>query len=212
MMHRRTDLWGPDGAVKSIVTLAVVLISTFTAHIFDPDRFLDSRLHTYLTPNPFIFLPFNAGPRICLGQQFAYNEVSYMLIRLLQSFDSVEIALDEQPRASRVPPAWKEGVKYMEEPNIDTSTERGRVAAEMSRGWEWRKSQEEIWPKSHLTMFALVRPSTRKSYPPIVLHQNVLIPMFPREDCGCDSVRPRWTQTTMISTLRAWETAVTTEL
>ena len=36
---------------------------------FDPDRFLDERLHKYFTPNPFIFLPFNAGPRICLGQQ-----------------------------------------------------------------------------------------------------------------------------------------------
>ena len=50
-MHRRTDLWGPD------------------ALEFDPDRFLDDRLRKYLTPNPFIFLPFNAGPRICLGQQ-----------------------------------------------------------------------------------------------------------------------------------------------
>lgn len=39
------------------------------AEEFDPDRFLDERLHKYLTPNPFIFLPFNAGPRICLGQQ-----------------------------------------------------------------------------------------------------------------------------------------------
>lgn len=28
---------------------------------FDPDRFLDERLHKYLIPNPFIFLPFNAG-------------------------------------------------------------------------------------------------------------------------------------------------------
>lgn len=36
---------------------------------FDPDRFLDERVHKYLTPNPYIFLPFNAGPRICLGQQ-----------------------------------------------------------------------------------------------------------------------------------------------
>ena len=50
-MHRRKDLWGPD------------------AEEFDPDRFLDERVKTYLTPNPFIFLPFNAGPRICLGQQ-----------------------------------------------------------------------------------------------------------------------------------------------
>ena len=41
----------------------------FPALEFDPDRFLDARLQKYLTPNPFIFLPFNAGPRICPGQQ-----------------------------------------------------------------------------------------------------------------------------------------------
>ncbi|KAI5117814.1 hypothetical protein M0805_004944 [Coniferiporia weirii] len=89
MMHRRTDLWGPD------------------AHEFDPDRFLDERLHKYLTPNPFIFLPFNAGPRICLGQQFAYNETSFMLVRLLQSFDKFELDASAQPADSRAPPEWK---------------------------------------------------------------------------------------------------------
>ena len=36
---------------------------------FDPDRFLDERLDKYLTPNPAIFIPFNAGPRICLGKE-----------------------------------------------------------------------------------------------------------------------------------------------
>jgi cytochrome P450 len=36
---------------------------------FDPDRFLDDRAKKYLVHNPFIFIPFNAGPRICLGQQ-----------------------------------------------------------------------------------------------------------------------------------------------
>ena len=36
---------------------------------FDPDRFIDERLRKYLMRNPFIFVPFNAGPRICLGQQ-----------------------------------------------------------------------------------------------------------------------------------------------
>ena len=49
----------------------VVLIMSpyYLALKFDPDRFLDERVQKYLTPNPFIFLPFNAGPRICLGQQ-----------------------------------------------------------------------------------------------------------------------------------------------
>ncbi|KAG1875454.1 cytochrome P450 [Suillus subalutaceus] len=78
LMHRRTDLWGPD------------------AQEFDPDRFLDDRLRKYFTSNPFIFMPFNAGPRICIGQQFAYNEVSFFLVRLLQQFSSVSLATDVQ--------------------------------------------------------------------------------------------------------------------
>ncbi|EIW81955.1 cytochrome P450 [Coniophora puteana RWD-64-598 SS2] len=85
LMQRRKDLWGPD------------------ADLFDPDRFLDSRLHKYLTPNPFIFVPFNAGPRICLGQQFAYNETSFFLVRLLQMFSSIALAEDVQ---TMPPPEW----------------------------------------------------------------------------------------------------------
>ncbi|TRM60432.1 cytochrome P450 [Schizophyllum amplum] len=79
LIHRRTDLWGPD------------------AGTFDPDRFIDERLGKYLTRNPYIFIPFNAGPRICLGQQFAYNEMSYFLIRLLQNFSGFSLADDVQP-------------------------------------------------------------------------------------------------------------------
>ncbi|KAF8583528.1 cytochrome P450 [Ramaria rubella] len=79
-MHRRVDLWGPD------------------AQEFDPDRFLDDRVTKYLIPNPFIFMPFNSGPRICLGQQFAYNETTVMLVRLLQTFDTITFAPDAQSK------------------------------------------------------------------------------------------------------------------
>ncbi|KAH8832521.1 cytochrome P450 [Flagelloscypha sp. PMI_526] len=98
-LHRRTDLWGPD------------------ALEFDPDRFIDERLNKYLTPNPFIFLPFNAGPRICVGQQFAYHEMSYFLVRLLQQFTTISLALDSQPPHSIAPLEWaqeKEGRKSKE--------------------------------------------------------------------------------------------------
>ncbi|KAI9572477.1 cytochrome P450 [Boletus coccyginus] len=100
------DLWGPD------------------ADLFDPDRFLDERLHKYLTPNPFIFLPFNAGPRICLGQQFAYHEASYFLVRLLQSFDAFSLDMDTQ----HLPPA-------------DWAQAKGRKALEM------------VVMRSHLTLY-----------------------------------------------------------
>ncbi|KAI9463428.1 cytochrome P450 [Boletus coccyginus] len=110
LMHRRTDLWGPD------------------ALEFDPDRFLDDRLHKYLIPNPFIFLPFNAGPRICLGQQFAYNEMSFMLIRLLQNFSAIALCPNSQNPADRPPAAWAWG--------------KGRQVV------------EQFHPRRHLTLYA----------------------------------------------------------
>ncbi|KAI0823758.1 cytochrome P450 [Trametes gibbosa] len=109
LMHRRKDLWGPD-ALK-----------------FDPDRFLDERVQKYLTPNPFIFLPFNAGPRICLGQQFAYNEASFMLVRLLQQISGIEFVPEVAPE-SVVPPG------YADSPGSDGS--------------------DRVWMSSHLTAYA----------------------------------------------------------
>ncbi|KAG2006335.1 cytochrome P450 [Coprinopsis cinerea AmutBmut pab1-1] len=110
MMHRRTDLWGPD------------------AEEFDPDRFIDERLKKYLIKNSFIFLPFNAGPRICLGQQYAYNEMSFMLIRLMQQFSSVTLDLDSAPPEAIPPKVWAEA--------------------------PGRKATEKVFPKLHLTMYA----------------------------------------------------------
>ncbi|KAI9066444.1 cytochrome P450 monooxygenase pc-3 [Trametes sanguinea] len=109
-MHRDPKFWGP------------------TAEEFDPDRFLDERVGKYLVPNPFIFLPFNAGPRICLGQQFAYNEMSFFMIRLLQNFSSISLDLTAQPPDSLPPAEWKEA--------------------------PGRKGKEQIFPKSHLTLYA----------------------------------------------------------
>lgn len=120
-MHRRKDLWGPDGEDVISFPLTPMLTHTLAAEEFDPDRFLDERLRKYLTPNPFIFSPFNAGPRICMGQQvgmlllklfcsnvlmpfqFAYNEMSYFLTRLLQAFSSISLAEDVQTLA---PAEW----------------------------------------------------------------------------------------------------------
>ncbi|KZT21756.1 cytochrome P450 [Neolentinus lepideus HHB14362 ss-1] len=109
LLHRRKDLWGPD------------------AEEFDPERFLDDRLTRHLTPNPFIFLPFNAGPRICLGQQFAYNEVSFMLIRLLQNFSGMTLEPSAHAPGTLPPKAW---------------------------AGEGRKAIDRFYPKSHLTMYS----------------------------------------------------------
>ncbi|KAL8675055.1 MAG: hypothetical protein Q9168_000538 [Polycauliona sp. 1 TL-2023] len=42
------------------------------------------------TPRPWQYIPFNGGPRICIGQQFALAEIGYTTVRMVQRFDRVE--------------------------------------------------------------------------------------------------------------------------
>ncbi|KAF7296034.1 hypothetical protein MKEN_01418400 [Mycena kentingensis (nom. inval.)] len=111
LMHRRPDLWGP------------------TADDFDPARFLASDpRHKQTTSHPFQFLPFNAGPRICLGQQFALNEMSFVLTRLLQNFDTLALDVDALRPEDRPPAEW--------------------------RGCPGRKGIEQFVARAHLTLYA----------------------------------------------------------
>ncbi|BCR88132.1 cytochrome P450 [Aspergillus chevalieri] len=65
LLHRRKDIWGPD------------------AEEFRPERWLEKK------PG-WDYIPFNGGPRICIGQQFALTEAGYVIVRLLQRFDEIE--------------------------------------------------------------------------------------------------------------------------
>ncbi|WEJ93264.1 hypothetical protein PSN45_000726 [Yamadazyma tenuis] len=53
------------------------------AKVFKPER--------WATQNKlgWAYLPFNGGPRICLGQQFALTEASYVVVRLCQMFSQI---------------------------------------------------------------------------------------------------------------------------
>ncbi|KAH8707107.1 cytochrome P450 52A12 [Phaeosphaeriaceae sp. PMI808] len=64
-MHRRKDIYGPDA-----------------------DEYKPERWET-LRPG-WEYLPFNGGPRICLGQQYALTEASYVTVRLVQEFSDIE--------------------------------------------------------------------------------------------------------------------------
>ncbi|KAF2675440.1 cytochrome P450 [Microthyrium microscopicum] len=63
-MQRRPDIWGED------------------ADEFRPERFRDRK-------HDWSFVPFSGGPRVCLGQQYAIIEASYLTVRLLQTFDNI---------------------------------------------------------------------------------------------------------------------------
>jgi len=64
VLHRHVRLWkDPD--------------------IFDPSRFLGPQPKA----NRFAYLPFGAGPRVCVGAQFALTEASLVLATLIQRFE-----------------------------------------------------------------------------------------------------------------------------
>lgn len=75
-MHRRHDIYGPD------------------ADEYKPERW------EKLRPG-WEYLPFNGGPRICLGQQYALTEASFVTVRIIQEFSKIE---------SRDPEPWYEGL------------------------------------------------------------------------------------------------------
>jgi cytochrome P450 len=53
----------------------------------DPDRFWPERWITAPAPPRFTYLPFGAGPRVCIGSHFALAEAALVLTVLLQSAD-----------------------------------------------------------------------------------------------------------------------------
>lgn len=60
---------------------------------FDPDRWLRWQ------PQPWHFIPFSMGPRVCVGQQFATTEIGYTIVRILQRFETVTgSGMEEDPR------------------------------------------------------------------------------------------------------------------
>lgn len=70
-MQRREDLYPASPELKP-------------AHEFSPERWAS------WNPKAWQFIPFNGGPRICIGQQFALTEMAYTIVRILQRFDRVE--------------------------------------------------------------------------------------------------------------------------
>ncbi|CAN8100918.1 unnamed protein product [Discula destructiva] len=94
-MHRNPETWGPD------------------AEEFRPERWENAR------PS-WTYIPFNGGPRICIGQQYAITETLYVIVRMVQEFESVE-ARDDLPWAGTLgltvaPTTVKVGFRRRAEP------------------------------------------------------------------------------------------------
>lgn len=79
----------------------------------------------------------------CLGQNYAHNEASLFMIRLLQRFENFTLAEDKQ-----LSPPWKTN-----SPPTDPS-KRGMFGP----GWPGskRKALEKIWPGNNIVLYVKV--------------------------------------------------------
>ncbi|KAG7293118.1 hypothetical protein NEMBOFW57_003164 [Staphylotrichum longicolle] len=72
VMQRRPDLYPAPSADFAPVD------------VFSPERWQRWQ------PKPWQYIPFNGGPRICIGQQFALTEMAYVLTRLFQRYERID--------------------------------------------------------------------------------------------------------------------------
>ena len=85
---RQPDRLGEVEVQKgALVVIAPWVLHRHRRHWVDPDGFRPERFSPGATPpERFTYLPFGAGPRVCIGAQFALTEAAVVLARLLRDF------------------------------------------------------------------------------------------------------------------------------
>lgn len=73
---------------------------------FDPERFSEENKRNI---TPYTYMPFGAGPRICIGNRFALVEIKALLFNLLLNFEIVPT------KKTTVPLALPKGISFIPE-------------------------------------------------------------------------------------------------
>ncbi|KAG8881363.1 hypothetical protein FRB97_009628 [Tulasnella sp. 331] len=126
-----------------------VILSTISIHrsqrlwgedadVFEPQRWIDGGVKESDTSR---FMPFLMGPRVCIGKDMALLQATFMMTRLMQHFSNFTLRQAESAPDGALPPAsWKSA--------------------------SGRKREEEIWPRSALSMFSKSQSEPARNFDP----------------------------------------------
>jgi cytochrome P450 len=88
------QILGHTVSAGTVVSISPWVMHRHQTHWRDPEQFDPTRfLAGAVPPERYTYLPFGAGPRICVGAQFALTEGVLVLARLVQSF-RIDVAGD----------------------------------------------------------------------------------------------------------------------
>ncbi|XP_075157501.1 cytochrome P450 4d2-like [Haematobia irritans] len=80
------------------ILLGIMTMQNDPEYFTDPHKFIPERQEAQ--QKNFVFLPFSAGPRNCLGQRFAMLEMKAVLTRIIQNYELLPLGEDVKPTIS----------------------------------------------------------------------------------------------------------------
>ncbi|KAG6988843.1 cytochrome P450 52A13 [Physcia stellaris] len=88
----------PVGVLKDTIIVYSALYMQRRADLYPPPSSQFPDVLTYSperwenwTPKTWNYIPFNRGPRICIGRQFALTQMGYTITRILQRFERIDV-------------------------------------------------------------------------------------------------------------------------
>ena len=120
------DILGHRIAPGTVISISPWVMHRHRAYwtepeVFDPERFLPGAT----PPDRYSYLPFGAGPRICIGAQFALTEAVLVLARLMQSFHLTVVGDRRMRPIGRVTTQPDRPPPFIITPRRDTSVAGG---------------------------------------------------------------------------------------
>jgi cytochrome P450 len=114
---QRDMAMGPADVPRNTRVLCSHYLTHHMAEIYpEPERFRPERWQS-IEPSQYEFLPFSAGPRVCIGASFAFQVLKISLAMMLQRFRFSVIPRSRIDRVIRITMGPREGLPMTIHPN-----------------------------------------------------------------------------------------------